>query len=168
MSGRQPARDGGAGEPMRKCPVLSRGLLSALSSDCFQRLVAFPAMFLDPQAINCRGFLREILESSPAQPLSRALGCYSHPFLLLLEEPHGSHSHLSWVSRTNTQLRRQTLAPGGHSASFALTFSVFPFKKIPCLRGLSVPNRKRAKGRGESKADREQAQLLNWILKWVP
>lgn len=125
-------------------------------------------MFLDPQAINCRGFLREILESSPAHPLSRALGCYSHPFLLLLEEPHGSHSHLSWVSRTNTQLRRQTLAPGGHSASFALTFSVFPFKKIPCLRGLSVPNRKRAKGRGESKADREQAQLLNWILKWVP
>lgn len=125
-------------------------------------------MFLDPQAINCRGFLREILKSSPLPPPSPSPAMVQPPFLLLLEEAHGSHIHLSWVSRANTQLRRQTLAPGGHSASFALTFSVFPFKQIPCLRGLSVPNRKRAKGRGESEADREQDQLLNWILKRVP
>lgn len=68
MSGRQPARVGGAREPVRKCSVLSKGLLSALSSDCFQRLVAFPSMFLDPQAINCWGFLRKILKSSTTPP----------------------------------------------------------------------------------------------------
>ena len=138
---------------MRKRSVLSKGLLSAPSSDCFQWLVAFPAMFLDPQAINCWGFLREILKSStPPAPHPETCNVTATPFSSSEKKHVAPYSS---VNRANTQLRRQTLAPGGHSALFASMFSVFPLKQIPCLRGFSVPNRKRAKGRGESKVDRE-------------
>ena len=153
MSGRQPARVGGAREPMRKRSVLSKGLLSAPSSDCFQWLVAFPAMFLDPQAINCWGFLREILKSStPPRPPSRDLQCYSHPFLLLREEARGS---IFICEQSKHPAEKANPGPWGPLGLICLDVLCVPLEADPLPQRLfSAKQEKSERERGEQGGQR--------------